>query len=161
MKITFLTILTLSLGISGCFKSFEKVPPLKARFFLENGLSTPLQKTITQTLEVSKINIITESQPLILETDLINVELVRVELGLCLLFQIDLSLVNQLYTISTNEKGRRIVFVYNGKTIGSTKLSNPIADGNLYMFLEISESELPKIVADLKEFISRKNKRSS
>ena len=88
MKIPFLLILIFSLGITGCLKRFEKVPPVKARFFLENRLPTPQQRTTSQILEVSKINIITDSQPLILETDLINVELVRVELGLCLLFQI-------------------------------------------------------------------------
>ena len=161
MKMTLLFVSILSLGIPGCFKISEKVPPLKARFFLENRLPTPLQKTVSQTLEVSKINIITDSQALILETDLINVELVKVELGLCLLFQIDRSLVNRLYTKSINEKGSRIVFVYNERTIGSTILSNPIADGKLYMFLEISDRELPEIVTDLKDFISLKNKSSS
>lgn len=161
MKMIFLYVLFLSLGIPACFKINEKVPPLKARFFLENRLPTPLQKTVSQTLEVSKINITTDSQALILETDLINVELVKVELGLCLLFQIDRSLVNQLYTLSINEKGSRIVFIYNGRTIGSTILSNPIADGKLYMFLEISDRELPEIVADLKAFTSLKNKPSS
>ena len=121
--------------------------PLAARFFLEaaNNDGTPL------TLPQSGVRLSVNSKPVITEGDIVNVELVQVDLGKCLLIQLTPSATRDFYRISVAHQGRRLAMVVNGKALGARRLDGVITNGVLYVFVEVPESELPALVENLKK----------
>lgn len=117
-----------------------------ARFFLENsdGNGTPLA------LPKSGTKIVVNSKPVLTEVDIVNVELVQVELGKCLLFQLTPSATRDFYRLSVTHNGRRIVLVLNGTAVGARRLDGAITDGAIFVFAELPDEELPRLVEDLK-----------
>jgi hypothetical protein len=121
--------------------------PLTARFFLEaaNTDGTPL------TLPQSGVRLSVNSKPVITEGDIVNVELVQVDLGKCLLIQLTPSATRDFYRISVAHQGRRLAMVVNGKALGARRLDGVITNGVLYVFVEVPDSELPALVDNLKK----------
>ncbi|MBL9213772.1 MAG: hypothetical protein JNL92_25125 [Opitutaceae bacterium] len=121
--------------------------PVVARFFLESasGDGTPL------TLPQSGVRVTVNPKPVIAEGDVINVELVQVDLGKCLLFQLSTSAVRDFYRMTVTHQGRRLVMVLDGEAVGARRIDGPITNGVLYVFVERPESELPALVNNLKK----------
>lgn len=121
--------------------------PVVARFFLESasGDGTPL------TLPQSGVRVAVNPKPVIAEGDVINVELVQVDLGKCLLFQLSTSAVRDFYRMTVTHQGRRLVMVLDGEAVGARRIDGPITNGVLYVFVERPESELPALVNNLKK----------
>ena len=95
-----------------------------------------------------------EREPVVGEYDIINVEMVKVDMGLALLIQITDKGSRELYRRSVTHRGSRIVFTTNGQPIGATRLSGTIEDGQFYTFVEIPDDELGQFVIDLKASIA-------
>ena len=118
-----------------------------ARFFLESGSAdgTPL------TLPQSGVHLTVNSKPVISEGDIANVELVQVDLGKCLLFQLTPTAARDFYRLSVTHQGRRVVLVVDGTPLGARRIDGVIANGSIFVFVEMPESEMPAFVENLKK----------
>lgn len=139
-------------GVAGLSAGCSSTPPPKdytsvvARFFLESasGDGTPL------TLPQSGVRVPVNPKPVIAEGDILNVELVQVDLGKCLLFQLSTSAIRDFYRMTVTHQGRRLVLVLDGEAVGARRIDGPITNGVLYMFVERPEGDLPALVQNLK-----------
>lgn len=136
-------------SVSGCSSSPppRDYTPVVARFFLESatGDGTPL------TLPQSEVRIAVNPKPVIAEGDIANVELVQVDLGQCLLFQLSAPAIRDFYRMTVTHQGRRLVLVLDGDALGARRIDGPITNGVLYVFIERPDSELPVLVQNLKK----------
>lgn len=134
---------------SGCQSSSapKDHTTMSARFFLEaaNNDGTPL------TLPQSGVRLSVNSKPVITEGDIVNVELVQVDLGKCLLVQLTPSATRDFYRLSVAHQGRRLALVVNGKALGARRIDGVITNGVIYVFVELPDGELPKLVDNLKK----------
>ena len=112
---------------------------------------SPPAKTIT--LPVSRTKIGIQDVPVVSEYDILNVEMVKVDLGLALLVQTGAQGARDLYRASVSNMGSRIVFMVNGNAIGARRIDGAIQDGNFYTFVEVDDEELGQLVLDIKETI--------
>ena len=73
------------------------------------------------------------------------------DLGKCLMFQVTTAAARDLYRMSASSQGRRLVLAIDGVAVGARRIDGPIADGSMFVFAEIADSALPKLVEDLKQ----------
>ena len=120
---------------------------MSARFFLESssGDGTPVM------LPQSGVRLTVNSKPVITEGDIVNVELVQVDLGKCLLVQLTPSATRDFYRMSVSHQGRRLVLLVNDNPLGARRIDGAITNGVVYVFVEIPESDLPVLVDNLKK----------
>jgi hypothetical protein len=145
--------LGLALGVAmlaGCQSadSAKEKPTLLPRFFLEAGTDvagTPL------VLPHSGVNIRVNSKPVITEGDVLDAELVQVDLGKCLMFRLTPSALRDFYRLSGSHQGRRLVLVVNDNPLGARRIDGAIADGVIFIFVEMNDELLPEFVAKLKQ----------
>ena len=138
----------LALALSGCATSKppKDYKPMAARFFLEaSGDGTPV------TLPLSGVRVAVNSKPVLTEGDFINVELVQVDLGKCLFFQLTPTATRDFYRLSVTHQGRRLVLVINDAPIGARLIDSPISNGAVLVFAEVPEPDLPALVDNLKK----------
>jgi hypothetical protein len=121
--------------------------PVVARFFIEAGSE---EATAGVNLPQSNLSIPVRAKAVLVETDIINVELVRVELGLCLLFQVTPAAARDLFRLTASNQGRRLVLTLNGSPSGARLIDRPFGDGNIMIFVEMPEADLPGLVHNLK-----------
>jgi hypothetical protein len=121
--------------------------PLSARFFLEAANADGMPVMLPQ----SGVRLSVNSKPVITEGDIVNVELVQVDLGKCLLVQLTPSATRDFYRMSVTHQGRRLVIMVDGKALGARRLDGPITNGVIYVFVEVPEVELPRLVDNLKK----------
>lgn len=141
-----LTILLL--GLAGCQSPPERAgDPVVARFWLEADAA----RTLEVALPLSETKIRVLARPVISEFDIVNVELVRVELGLCLMFQLTPGAARDLYRLSASNQGRRLVLFLQDQPAGARVMASPIEGGVLYVFVELPDAELPALVQGLKQ----------
>lgn len=93
--------------------------------------------------------------PIIFEGDVEAIELVQVDLGLCVLFEFGDAGRRELYRASVRGVGRRIFLFVNDEPLGARVMDGAITDGKLYMFLEVPDAELPVLVEELRLSLER------
>ncbi|MEO0510090.1 MAG: hypothetical protein AAF065_09555 [Verrucomicrobiota bacterium] len=152
----FLTILALVL-LSGCRKDDVDLDNLKVpRLMIESrGVNYGNLSGDIVGLPVSGTRITLQKEPLVNEFDIMNVELVKVEMGLALLIQMNDKGSRALYRGTVTNMGGRIVLTVNGNPIGARRIDGAIQDGNLYTFVEIDDDEIGQLVLDLKDSIEK------
>ena len=151
MMRAWITVL-LSLGLfihAGCQSASKpkNYTPVTARFFLESGSGdgTPVM------LPQSGVRLTVNSKPVITEGDIINVELVQVDLGKCLLVQLTPSASRDFYRLSVTHQGRRLVLLVDGNPLGARRIDGAITNGVVYVFVEMPEAEMPAFVDNFKK----------
>jgi len=97
---------------------------------------------------VTKIRV--ERSPIIGAKDIVNVEMVKVDLGVALLVQMSERGGRELYRRSVTSHGSRLVFMANGQAMGARRIDGAISDGQLYTFVSMTEEELGQMVLDIK-----------
>lgn len=140
----------LSLLLGGCAGASERAAvaaPLVARFYLE---TKPGESGVAATLPQSGVTIAVAPKPVVVEYDIANAEIARVELGRCLLVQLHGAAARDIYRLSVGAMGRRLVLALNDRFVGARRIDAPIEDGVVLTFVEVPETELPDIVARLK-----------
>jgi len=145
----FPALLPVLLWLNGC-QTAEPSPldqTLIARFFMEVRPGTP---GITVQLPVSKVALNINPKPVLVEYDIVNVEFAKVDLGWCLYFQFSPAAARDLYRLSAANLGGRLLLSLNDNPIGVRRLDQPVADGGLFIFLEVPNEELPPIAERLK-----------
>jgi hypothetical protein len=145
-----LLALLAALLTSGCQNSqrSELDEPLIARFFMEVRPGTP---GLTVQLPVSKVMLNVNPKPVFTEYDIANVEFGKTsDLGWCLNFQFTPAAARDLYRLSAANLGGRLMLTLNDAPVGVRRLDRPVADGNLLIFLEVPNDQLPPIAERLK-----------
>lgn len=120
--------------------------PMTARFFLE----AQDDRAPVMVLPRSGVSIAIEAKPVVSEFDFITVEVARVELGECLLFQLDGAAARDLYRMTTVHQGRRLVLLVNGAPMGARRIEQPWDDGRILVFVEVADQALPALAADIR-----------
>ncbi len=121
--------------------------PTIARFYFE---STDASSAAVE-LPRSGVRLSLAAAPAFSEGDIVNVELVQVELGRCLLFELTTAAARDLYRLSVANQGRRLVLTLNGAAFGARRIDGPIADGRAFVFVEMADESLPALVQSLKQ----------
>jgi hypothetical protein len=121
--------------------------PTWARFFLEAGSGEGTSVLLPQ----SGVRVTVNSKPVITEGDILNVELVQVELGKALMFQLTPTASRDFYRLSGTHQGRRLVLVIDGETVGARRIDGAIMNGVVFVFVEIPEGAMPALVENLKK----------
>jgi len=154
------SLLATILLLTGCLGSLEgykneienmQVPRLMVE---SRGIDYGGGSSSQVTLPISGTTIKLEREPVVAEYDIINVEMVKVELGLAIMIQVTDKGARELYRRSVTNLGSRIVLTVNGQAIGARRLSGTIEDGQFFTFVEIPEEELSQFVLDLKASIT-------
>ncbi len=121
--------------------------PLAARLYLE---TRPGEAGVPVRLPVSGVEIAVGAKPVFTEYDLVNAEVARVELGPCLLLQFSPAAARDLYRLSVASIGRRLVLLVDGAPLGVHRIEQALPDGNVLVFIERPDAELPGLVQRLK-----------
>ena len=98
-----------------------------------------------------QISLAVHPDPVFSETDLVNVDLVKVDLGLCLSFDLNDSAGRDLYRLTVNRQGRRLVLSLNNAPVGVRMIDQPLSSGNILIFVELPDEELEELVTNLKK----------
>ncbi len=139
-------LIALAALTAGCRSKPDKV----FRFYQEQTAVTMLGDGLKGTLPLSGAEFTVGRTPILFEGDVEAIELVQVDLGLCVLFQFGEAGSRELYRASVRGTGRRIFLFINDVPFGARRMDGPISDGALYMFLEVPDSELPDLVEEMK-----------
>lgn len=123
------------------------MPPLVARFFLEVG---PGEAGVPVVLPRSGVTIVVAPKPVLVEYDLVNAEVAQVDLGRCLLVQLNGAATRDLYRLSVSSVGRRLVLALNDRFVGARPIEGAMSDGAILTFVELPDEELPGLVERLK-----------
>ena len=137
------------LFLSGCQSSPKPTAyePLVVRFFLE---TRPGEAGVLLQLPVSGVGVTVAAKPILVEYDVLNAEVARVELGECLLLQFTPAAARDLYRLSVASVGRRLVLTLNDEPVGARRIEQAIGDGTILVFVERPDAELPGLVARIK-----------
>ena len=121
--------------------------PTLTRFFLESTDTG----TTTVELPVSGVRVAIGAKPVFTEGDVVDVDLMQVELGKCLMFQLTPAAARDLYRLSGSSQGRRLVLMLNQVPVGARRIDGPLAEGRVLIFAEVAEAELPTLVTNIKK----------
>ena len=136
-----------ALLLAGCqHRRAPEAPTAVARFLIETETDSA---AVVVTLPTSGVRVRAVPKPVITEFDLTGVVEVQVDLGRCLLFQLTPAATRDLYRLSAQNLGRRLVLLINGQALGVRVIDRPLEAGMLFIFLEVPDSELKTMVEDL------------
>ncbi|WP_146180361.1 hypothetical protein [Opitutus sp. ER46] len=100
-------------------------------------------------LPLSAVRVGVGPRPVFTAWDILNAEVAPLELGTGVSFQLVPTAARELAELSVTARGRRLVFVADGRPLGAVRLGEATAGGRLVMFMEIPDTELPRLVAAL------------
>ena len=144
-----LMLLALALGWAGCKSRVpEGYDPLALRFFMEARDS---EQGLVMTLPLTAASVPVRAKAVFTEADVLNAEVVRVDLGQCLLVQMTPAAARDLYRLTGTNQGYRLVLTANDRPVGVRRIDRAIDDGNLLIFLEVADEELAEMVTRVKE----------
>jgi hypothetical protein len=117
-----------------------------ARFFLESSDHAGTLVALPQ----SGVRVTVNSKPVFTEGDILNVEIVQVDLGKCLMFQLTPTAARDFYRLTGAHQGRRLVLLVDDAPVGARRIDGAIPDGAVFVFVELPDSALPALVENLK-----------
>jgi len=107
----------------------------------------------TVTLPVSRTTVSIQGDPVVNEFNILNVEMVKVDMGVALLVQTGGQGAGNVFRGCGSNLGRRFVFMVIGYACGARRIDGAIQDGNFYTFVEIDDEELGQLVLNIKQTI--------
>lgn len=116
------------------------------RFFLESNDGEGLAAVLPQ----SGVSLRLNPKPVITEVDLVGADVAQVELGRCLLLHLTPAAGRDLYRLTVAHQGRRLALELDGTVIGARRIDGPIADGRIFIFVELADEALPGLVQELR-----------
>ena len=160
MQKYFLLFPLLALVMCGCNKDKIAAEDLRLpRLMVETrGINYGGMGAKVVEFPVSGTRIALRKEPLVSEFDIVNVELVKVDMGLALLLQTNEKGARELYRGTVTHMGGRIVLMVNDNPVGARRIDNSFRNGdfgNYYTFVEIDDEELGQLVLDMKKSIQQ------
>ena len=150
-----LPLLFLSVFLPACKTTNQVENMLIPRIMIESrGLQYGAMQGRALRLPISQTEIIVDREPAVSELDILNVELVKVDMGLALLIETNDTGARALYRTSVTNRGSRLVFTTNDKAIGARRIDTVMNDGKLYTFVEVEDNAIGQLVLDLKASIA-------
>lgn len=145
-----------ALVLAGCRTAGPVIgyQPMSPRFFLEAAG----EGALTVTLPKSRVRVAVNAQPVLTEGDILDVALAQVELGKCLVFQVTPAAARDLYRLTASHQGRRLVLTLDGSPLGARRIDGPLVDGLVFVFVELPDEVLPKLVENLKKSSAAKQR---
>ena len=148
IRLPLLAALFVLLLTAGCQSAPDpRDEPLVARLFLE---SRPGEAALPVQLPVSQVTITVNPKPVFVETDIVDAQLVRVDLGWCLLIKFTPAAAQDLYRLTAGGQGRRLVLTFNDQPAGARRVNEALAEGMLLIFVEVDDVNLPPLVERLR-----------
>ena len=134
--------------VTGCQSSSKKrdYEPNVARFYLEVSDS---EVFASATLPISGVRVAVNSKPVITEFDIVSVEMAQSDFGTFLMFQLTSDAARDLYRLTGNNQGRRMVLTINGRPVGARQIDGPFGSGSIAVFVEVPDDLLPALVKNL------------
>ncbi|MDX2112089.1 MAG: hypothetical protein SFY80_17810 [Verrucomicrobiota bacterium] len=123
--------------------------PAIARFHVETAAAYPNNEQLLLPLSGTRITVARTA--VLTELDITGVELIQVDLGLCLLFSFTPEASRTLYRITAGNSGRRLVLTVNGSPVGTRVITGPEGSGQWMTFTEMNDEDLPGLVTRLRE----------
>jgi hypothetical protein len=146
MKTIFLGLLVCALA--GCRTIAPQLTVAeRARFYLESADESG--ERVTLPLSGAQISI--QPKPVFTEYDVVDVRIAHAELGECLAFQLTAAAAQDLRRLSTANPGKRLVLLLGGVPFGARRMSQPLDQGVLLVFVEVPDAALPALLANLRE----------
>jgi hypothetical protein len=144
-----LSVLVSTLALTACTSAPKPVDyqPLVVRFFIE---ARPGEGGVPVHLPVSGVSVTVAAKPVLVEYDILNAEVAKVELGQCLMLQFTPAAARDLYRLSVASMGRRLVLTLNDEPVGARRIDQALGDGTLLVFVERPDAELPALVERIK-----------
>jgi hypothetical protein len=141
------------LAVAGCQTPDKPLDfdPLVPRFLMEAPAQAPAATVVE--LPVSKLRVPVYPRAVLSEVDIANVELVRVDLGLCLMFDCTPEGARNLLRLSASNLGRRLIVTLNGTAFGARMFEGAIPDGRLFVFVEMNDEQITTAAVDLKKTV--------
>ena len=138
--------LALTFALGGCSTApVTNHQPTLARFFLETSNRAGTEMVLPQ----SETSIKVDPKPVLTEFDVVRVDVVEVELGKCLQFQLTPAASRDLYRLSVANQGQRLVLMVKGRAMGARRIDGPLGDGLLLVFVETPDDKLPALQTGL------------
>ena len=135
-------------SLAGCNSISEKhdYKTSVVRFFLEDPAGNSFATAI---LPISGVKIAVNSKPVFTEFDITSVELGKSDLGQFLVFQLTTDAARDLYRLTGDNQGRRLVLTINGRALGARQIDRPFGSGSIAVFAEVPDDLLPELVKDI------------
>lgn len=149
LRLLFLPLLAfVLLGASGCASRSKKSEQTQraARFLLEAG---PRDAGALVRLPVSQVSIAVEPKSHFSEYDIEKCEAVDLELGKALAFRLTAEAGRDLYRLSVQNQGKRLVTTINGRAVGARLIDGPLAQNYIVTYVELPEEDLVEVAHDI------------
>ena len=140
--------IALSAGLVSC--RYMAPPTTRPVAEISFSLETSGPTASTAILPLSGVQIPVAASPVLTAADLEAVDIAQSEIGPCLVFAIGPEAKPRLREFAAAARGRRLVLSFNGHALGARRIDAGWNDARIFMFVEIRESELPSLVAELK-----------
>ncbi len=144
----FIVILAALFAVAGCNTSTKKkdFDPTVARFFLE---ASERDAFASVTLPVSGVQIAINNKPVVTEYDFSGVQLAQSDLGKFLVFILTGDAARDVYRVTGNNQGKRLVLFINDKPVGARMIDRAFNTNSIAVFAAIPEELLPELVKNL------------
>jgi len=144
----FLTGLVTMLAIAGCnsVSSKKDYTPTVARFYAEVPEGDAFAPAV---LPISGVRVSVSSKPFITELDIVHVDVATSDMGRYLVFQLTSAAARDLYRFTGDHQGRRMILAINAVPLGARLIDRPFDGGNIAMFAEVPDEQLPELVKNL------------
>lgn len=137
---------------AGCTSTTQQAVALEpglmtARFFLETNAEIYGRVILAQ----SGVEIHVAPKPVFTEFDVADVQVAQVELGKCLMFRFTPAATRDLYRLTRQHVGSRLVLFLDAAPVGARHIEQPLAEGMLLIFVATPDSALPVLAANLRK----------
>ena len=140
--------LVTAFSLAGCnsVSSKKDYPVNTARFFMEASDGDAYASAV---LPISGVKLSVNSKPVVTEFDIVHVDLANSDMGQFLVFQLTPDAARDLYRITGDHQGRRLMLAINGRALGARLIERPFDSGSIAIFAEVPADLLPEMVKNL------------
>lgn len=145
----------LAFAVAGCSNSKTDAKPMRMYVQVDDTGSMSARGSRMMRMPDGMVFYV-KSEPVILERHINNVDLVRLSNDrLAMLFYLNDEGASILYRTTGTERGRFVVFEYNGLPLGERMIDTVMKDGRYITFLSVPEDEMEELVLDMRENIAK------
>lgn len=151
LRFTFLVVTLAALFVAAGCKSSTKKKDFEvtvARFFMEANEGDNFASV---TLPVSGVQIALNSKPVVTEYDFTGVQIAESDLGKFLVFNLTSDATRDVYRVTGNNQGKRLVLFINDKPVGARIIDRPFNTGAISVFAALPDDLLKELAKNMNE----------